>query len=239
MPTVTMPQLGESVAEGTIGKWLKQVGDHVELGEPIVEVVTDKVNAEVPSPFDGTLTQILVEEGQTVPNDADIAIIEAAGAAVAEAAVADAAGHACQRARARAAARAAPPPTPAPAAPASAAPPAPAAAVAVPVGPAVAVGDYKGRMTPAVRRLAREHCGRPGQGPRHRLRWPRDARRHPWLRGRERQWQRSSRRPGDGRRAVSGRCTERGASGNAPAGRTLCRLPQASCPRCARPSRHR
>ena len=67
MPTVTMPQLGESVAEGTIGKWLKQVGDHVELGEPIVEVVTDKVNAEVPSPFDGTLTQILVGGGPDGP----------------------------------------------------------------------------------------------------------------------------------------------------------------------------
>ncbi len=83
MPTVTMPQLGESVAEGTIGKWLKQVGDSVELGEPIVEVVTDKVNAEVPSPFAGTLTQILVGEGQTVPNDADIAVIEAAGSGAA------------------------------------------------------------------------------------------------------------------------------------------------------------
>ena len=56
MPKVTMPQLGESVAEGTIGKWLKQVGDHVDKYEPIVEVVTDKVNAEVPSPFEGTLT---------------------------------------------------------------------------------------------------------------------------------------------------------------------------------------
>ena len=53
MPTVTMPQLGESVAEGTIGKWLKQVGDHVDKYEPIVEVVTDKVNAEVPSPVRG------------------------------------------------------------------------------------------------------------------------------------------------------------------------------------------
>ena len=55
MPTVTMPQLGEGVEEGTIGKWLKKVGDHVAVGEPIVEVVTDKVNAEVPSPFEGTL----------------------------------------------------------------------------------------------------------------------------------------------------------------------------------------
>jgi len=67
---VTMPQLGESVAEGTIGRWLKKPGDHVEKYEPLVEVITDKVNAEVPSPFAGTLTAILAEEGATVPNDA-------------------------------------------------------------------------------------------------------------------------------------------------------------------------
>ncbi|MGI8703316.1 MAG: dihydrolipoamide acetyltransferase family protein [Candidatus Limnocylindrales bacterium] len=78
MPKVTMPQLGESVAEGTIGKWLKQVGDHVDKYEPIVEVITDKVNAEVPSPFEGTLTEILVKEGETVPNNAEIATVEGA-----------------------------------------------------------------------------------------------------------------------------------------------------------------
>ena len=65
MAKVTMPQLGESVAEGTIGKWLKQPGDHVAKYEPLVEVVTDKVNAEVPSPFEGILREILVEEGAT------------------------------------------------------------------------------------------------------------------------------------------------------------------------------
>src|SRR6185436_15242638 len=75
---VTMPQLGESVAEGTIGKWLKQPGDHVAKYEPLVEVVTDKVNAEVPSPFEGVLREILVEEGATVPNNAEIAVIETA-----------------------------------------------------------------------------------------------------------------------------------------------------------------
>src|SRR6478735_9043273 len=73
-----MPQLGESVAEGTIGKWLKQPGDHVDKYEPLVEVVTDKVNAEVPSPFEGILREILVEEGATVPNNAEIAVIETA-----------------------------------------------------------------------------------------------------------------------------------------------------------------
>src|SRR5688572_19556933 len=81
MPKVQMPQLGESVAEGTIGKWLKSVGDHVDKYEPIVEVITDKVNAEVPSPYEGTLTEILVQEGETVPNNTEIAVIESTGAA--------------------------------------------------------------------------------------------------------------------------------------------------------------
>src|SRR3954454_9192531 len=75
---VTMPQLGESVAEGTIGKWLKQPGDTVEKYEPLLEVITDKGNAEGPSPFAGVLKQILVEEGATVPNNAEIAVIETA-----------------------------------------------------------------------------------------------------------------------------------------------------------------
>ncbi|MBA2720582.1 MAG: 2-oxo acid dehydrogenase subunit E2, partial [Chloroflexi bacterium] len=73
-----MPQLGESVAEGTIGKWLKQPGDTVEKYEPLLEVITDKVNAEVPSPFAGVLKEILAEEGATVPNNAEIAVIETA-----------------------------------------------------------------------------------------------------------------------------------------------------------------
>ena len=81
MAKVVMPQLGESVAEGTIGKWLKQPGDHVAKDEPLLEVITDKVNAEVPSPFEGTLEQILVEEGATVPHDAEIAVIAEAGGA--------------------------------------------------------------------------------------------------------------------------------------------------------------
>ena len=76
MAKVTMPQLGESVAEGTIGRWLKQPGDTVAKYEPLVEVITDKVNAEVPSPFAGVLREILAEEGATVPNNAEIAIIE-------------------------------------------------------------------------------------------------------------------------------------------------------------------
>jgi 2-oxoglutarate dehydrogenase E2 component (dihydrolipoamide succinyltransferase) len=90
MPTVTMPQLGEGVEEGTIGRWLKKEGDHVAVGEPIVEIVTDKVNAEVPSPFEGTIAKLLVAEGQTVQNDAGLAEVVAAG----EAASADAASTA-------------------------------------------------------------------------------------------------------------------------------------------------
>ncbi|TMC65794.1 MAG: 2-oxo acid dehydrogenase subunit E2 [Chloroflexi bacterium] len=78
MAKVTMPQLGESVAEGTIGKWLKKPGDTVAKYEPLLEVITDKVNAEVPSPFAGVLREILVEEGATVPNNAEIAVIETA-----------------------------------------------------------------------------------------------------------------------------------------------------------------
>ena len=74
-----MPQLGESVAEGTIGKWLKKPGDHVAKYEPLLEVITDKVNAEVPSPFEGVLREILVEEGATVPNNAEIAVIDEVG----------------------------------------------------------------------------------------------------------------------------------------------------------------
>src|SRR5215216_4018318 len=89
-----MPQLGESVAEGTIGKWLKKPGDHVAKYEPLLEVITDKVNAEVPSPFEGVLKEILVEEGATVPNNAEIAVIEEAGGAAAAATPAAAAATA-------------------------------------------------------------------------------------------------------------------------------------------------
>src|SRR3982074_3510870 len=88
---VTMPQLGESVAEGTIGKWLKQVGDDAAKNEALLEVTTDKVNAEVPSPVAGVLTEILVQEGETVPNNAEIAVIEEAGGARADVAQAKAA----------------------------------------------------------------------------------------------------------------------------------------------------
>ena len=80
MPTtVTMPQLGETVVEGTILKWLKNEGDTIELDEPLFEISTDKVDTEVPSPASGTLTQILVQEGETVDVGTKLAQIGGAG----------------------------------------------------------------------------------------------------------------------------------------------------------------
>jgi 2-oxoisovalerate dehydrogenase E2 component (dihydrolipoyl transacylase) len=76
---IKMPQLGESVTEGTVDKWLKHEGDFVKRDEPLVEVVTDKVNAEIPSPFEGKLVKISVTEGETVRVGAVIAQIEVAG----------------------------------------------------------------------------------------------------------------------------------------------------------------
>src|ERR1700751_5163366 len=70
-----MPQLGESVSEGTIGRWLKQPGERVERGEPLVEIQTDNVNAEVPSPVAGILQQILLPEGTTAAVTSDMAVI--------------------------------------------------------------------------------------------------------------------------------------------------------------------
>ena len=72
---VKMPQLGESVAEGTIGRWLKQPGERVERDEPLVEIQTDKVNAEVPSPVAGILQKILLPEGTTAAVKTDMAVI--------------------------------------------------------------------------------------------------------------------------------------------------------------------
>ena len=143
MPTeIKMPQLGESVHEGTIGKWLKQPGAAVAKYEPLVEVITDKVNVEMPSPFAGVLRRILVEEGATVVVGTPIAVIEEAGASAEGAAAPAAASGAGPR-------TAAPPSAPAPAATADGARrPAPA-----PPG----AGTQTLRLTPLVRRLAEEH----------------------------------------------------------------------------------
>src|SRR6201997_1432448 len=80
---VVMPQMGESIFEGTITKWLKKPGDKVERDEPLFEISTDKVDAEIPSPTAGVLKEIKVKEGQTVPINTVVATIDGAGAAAA------------------------------------------------------------------------------------------------------------------------------------------------------------
>ena len=77
---VVMPQMGESITEGTISKWLKAVGDKIERDEPLLEISTDKVDAEVPSPVEGTLLEIKEEEGETVEVDSVVALIGAENA---------------------------------------------------------------------------------------------------------------------------------------------------------------
>ena len=83
---VTMPQLGETVTEGTITRWLKRVGDHVDADEPLFEVSTDKVDSEVPAPAGGTVTEILVAEGETVEVGTRLAVVGDADGAPAAAA---------------------------------------------------------------------------------------------------------------------------------------------------------
>src|SRR5260221_2712679 len=74
---VLMPQMGESIAEGTLSKWLKKLGDEVKRDEPLFEISTDKVDAEIPAPTAGVLAEIKVQEGQTVPVQTLVAVIEA------------------------------------------------------------------------------------------------------------------------------------------------------------------
>ena len=85
MTDVLMPQMGESIAEGTIVRWIKKVGEKVDRDEPLFEISTDKVDAEIPSPAAGTLADIKVKEGETVPVNSIVAVIASAGEAVAAA----------------------------------------------------------------------------------------------------------------------------------------------------------
>jgi len=162
--TVTMPALGESVTEGTVTRWLKAEGDQVQVDEPLLEVSTDKVDTEIPSPVRGTLTKILVGEDETVPVGADLVIIggtQAGGPAETTAPVQQAAPAAAPPAPAPPAA--APAPTPAAAAPAPA-PTAPAAPAAAPVAtappvtaPAAGNTGAAAYVTPLVRKLAADN----------------------------------------------------------------------------------
>src|SRR5260370_13965751 len=77
---VKMPQMGESIAEGTIVRWLKHVGDQVKRDEPLFEISTDKVDAEIPAPSSGVLSEIKVNEGETVPVNTVVAVINGAAA---------------------------------------------------------------------------------------------------------------------------------------------------------------
>ena len=131
---IKMPQLGESVTEGTVDKWLKHEGDFVKRDEPLVEVVTDKVNAEIPSPFEGKLVTISVSEGETVRVGSVIGQIEVAGAGT-PAAAAPAAGAAHVDVRAG-----------------SLAPPPEAGSASTVDG-----SGERARLSPAVRKLAAEH----------------------------------------------------------------------------------
>jgi len=143
MPTnVIMPQMGESVAEGTITKWLRKVGEPVGRDEPLFEISTDKVDAEIPSPAAGILSQILVKESETVPVNTVVAVIDGGGAAVA-----------APPAKAEEA------PAP-PAAPAVAPPSTPAAAASVATaagGPSAPMAPAEVRSSPLVRRIARDY----------------------------------------------------------------------------------
>ena len=159
---VIMPQMGESIFEGTITKWLKKPGDKIDRDEPLFEISTDKVDAEIPSPSAGVLKEIKVTEGQTVPIQTIVAVIDVDGKGAATATA--------PKAEAQSAAPAATPAAPpaAPAKPASSPTPAPAPAaksaapetVELPLSgpPAGAAGaGSKVRSSPLVRRMAREH----------------------------------------------------------------------------------
>ncbi|WP_330452087.1 MULTISPECIES: 2-oxoglutarate dehydrogenase, E2 component, dihydrolipoamide succinyltransferase [unclassified Streptomyces] len=164
---VTLPALGESVTEGTVTRWLKEVGEEVAEDEPLLEVSTDKVDTEIPAPVAGVLLEIVVGEDETAEVGAKLAVIGAPGAAPAEApAPAQPAPAQAAPAPAPAPAPAAPAPAPAQPAPAQAAPapapaaPAPAPAPAAPAqapAPAATSGDDGAYVTPLVRKLAAEN----------------------------------------------------------------------------------
>jgi pyruvate dehydrogenase E2 component (dihydrolipoyllysine-residue acetyltransferase) len=140
MTDVVMPQMGESIVEGTLTKWLKKPGERIERDEPLFEISTDKVDTEIPSPAAGTLSEILVEEGKTVGINTVVARIDEAGGAAA----------ASKPAKPAAA------PAPPPAAPAAAAPPPPPPTPEAAPEPEPAEKEPAGPLSPLVRKMARE-----------------------------------------------------------------------------------
>ena len=145
---VVMPQMGESIAEGTITRWIKQVGETVSRDEPLFEISTDKVDAEIPSPSAGTLVEVKNQAGETVPVNQIVAVLETDAAAAA-------APPPAKAAPASAAAPAGTAPAPlAAAAPAPAAAPVKTAQTPAPAAPAAAEGAF---VSPVVRKIAAEH----------------------------------------------------------------------------------
>jgi len=150
MTDVVMPQMGESIVEGTLTKWLKKPGEHVERDEPLFEISTDKVDTEIPSPSAGTLAEVLVEEGKTVGINTVVARIESGDAKPAAPAAAPPVPEAPAPAP-----PAAPPATEAPAPGPVAAPPAKASAP--PPMEEEAPAEPAGPLSPLVRKMAREN----------------------------------------------------------------------------------
>jgi pyruvate dehydrogenase E2 component (dihydrolipoamide acetyltransferase) len=149
---VVMPQMGESIAEGTITRWIKKVGDTVQRDEPLFEISTDKVDAEIPSPSAGTLVEIKSKEGETVPVNQAVAVIETDAAAAAQAPAPSASEPAPKPAAEAPKAAPEPPAAPKPA-------PAP-----VPAPPAAAKGAAA-FVSPVVRKIAAEHGLDPSRVP--------------------------------------------------------------------------
>src|SRR3989442_1223778 len=157
---VLMPQMGESIAEGTLSKWLKKLGDEVKRDEPLFEISTDKVDAEIPAPSAGVLAEIKVQEGQTVPVQTLVAVIETdkSAATTTPAAAASPAAPpvaAAQRAPAAPGGTAVSPPSPTP--PSPPLPPPPAPAVKGGDGAETAEERLRRKSTPLVRKIAAEH----------------------------------------------------------------------------------
>jgi 2-oxoglutarate dehydrogenase E2 component (dihydrolipoamide succinyltransferase) len=146
-----MPQMGESIAEGTLSKWLKKLGDEVKRDEPLFEISTDKVDAEIPAPSAGVLAEIKVQEGQTVPVQTLVAVIETEKGAAKPATPAPA------PAATPTAPPAPPKPAPAPPAPSRPLPPSTAPVVKGGDGSETAEERLRRKSTPLVRKIAAEH----------------------------------------------------------------------------------